>query len=125
MHENINKANINKKLAQKLAMIAIAGLFFGFALAPLYNVLCKAMGLNGRADSSATFAAKNLKVDTSRKVTVLFTGNTMPGLTWSFHFLQKTKARKRLRVWPYQALRQKLQPYILKKLNVSALSSKR
>lgn len=90
MHENVNKANINKRLAQKLAMIAIAGLFFGFALAPLYNVLCKAMGLNGRADSSATFAAKNLKVDTSRTVTVLFTGNTMPGLTWSFHSNDKS-----------------------------------
>ena len=85
MQEDANKGALNKKLAWKLSMIAIGGLFFGFALVPLYSVLCKSIGLNGRADSSASLAAKSLKIDNSRTVNVLFTGNTMPGLTWSFH----------------------------------------
>ena len=85
MHEDVEKAAINKRLGWKLSLIAVGGLLFGFAMAPFYNVMCKSLGLNGRADSSATLAAKSLKIDNSRTVTVLFTGNTMPGLNWSFH----------------------------------------
>ena len=85
MNDEIEKNALNKRLAWKLSLIAVGGLLFGFALAPLYSVLCKSVGLNGRADSNATIVAKTLKIDNSRTVTVLFTGNTMPGLSWSFH----------------------------------------
>ena len=77
--------NLNNKLALKLCLLALAGLIFGFALAPLYSVLCKSLGLNGKADTSATTASQAVKVDTSRWVDVILTGNTMPGLSWSFH----------------------------------------
>jgi cytochrome c oxidase assembly protein subunit 11 len=80
----INTDNTNKQLAIKLVVIALAGLVFGFALAPLYDVVCNAIGLNGRGDTSATEMTKNVTVDHSRKVTVIFTGSTMPGLDWSF-----------------------------------------
>ena len=90
MQEDTNKVVLNKKLAQKLALVAIGGLFFGFAIAPIYSVLCKSLGLNGRADSSASLAAKSLKIDNSRNVEVLFTGNAMPGLAWSFHSNDKS-----------------------------------
>jgi len=90
MEEDAIKVALNKRLAWKLSLIAVGGLLFGFALAPLYSVLCKSIGLNGRADSSATLAAKSLKIDNSRTVEVLFTGNTMPGLTWSFHSNDKS-----------------------------------
>ncbi len=74
----------NKRLAFKLSLIVVAGLLFGFAIAPLYDVVCKAIGLNGRADTTATIVGEGLKIDKSRYVTVLFTGNTMPGLNWAF-----------------------------------------
>ena len=90
MQEDANKAALNKRLAWKLSLIVLAGLVFAFAIAPLYSVLCKAIGLNGRADSSVTLAAKSLKIDNSRNVEVLFTGNTMPGLAWSFHSNDKS-----------------------------------
>ena len=90
MQEDTNKVILNKNLAQKLALVAIGGLFFGFAIAPMYSVLCKSLGLNGRADSSASLATKSLKIDNSRNVEVLFTGNTMPGLAWSFHSNDKS-----------------------------------
>ena len=80
-----NKSKLNKNLALKLCIFVLAGLVFGFALAPLYDVLCKEFGLNGKADSNATAFDKSQKIDTSRFVTVIFTGNTMPGLGWSFH----------------------------------------
>ena len=79
-----NKDAKNRRLAWRLSLIVLAGLMFGFALAPLYDVMCKAIGLNGKADTTATVVEKSLKVDKTRWVTVIFTGNTMPGLSWSF-----------------------------------------
>lgn len=74
----------NKNIAVKLLFIVIAGLAFGFAISPLYDAVCSAIGLNGRADTTATEMTKNVKVDKTRKVTVIFTGTTMPGLDWTF-----------------------------------------
>jgi cytochrome c oxidase assembly protein subunit 11 len=79
------KVSKNNQLAWKLSLIVLSGLIFGFALAPLYDVMCKKFGLNGRADSTMTASDKNIKIDKTRWVTVIFTGNTMPGLGWSFH----------------------------------------
>lgn len=73
----------NRSLVYKLLLIIVAGLAFGFALAPLYDIMCKAIGLNGRGDTTAT-TEENVKVDASRKVTVLLMGSTMPGLDWEF-----------------------------------------
>ena len=75
----------NKRLAWKLSLVVLAGLIFAFAIAPLYDVMCKKFGLNGRADNTMTASEKNMKIDKTRWVTVIFTGNTMPGLGWSFH----------------------------------------
>jgi cytochrome c oxidase assembly protein subunit 11 len=90
MSIDAEKAALNKRLAWRLTWIVAAGLAFGFAIAPIYNVMCKTIGLNGRADSSATVAEKSLKVDKTRWVTVIFTGNTMPGLSWTFHPTQNS-----------------------------------
>jgi cytochrome c oxidase assembly protein subunit 11 len=106
MNTDQGKAALNRRLAWRLSWIVVAGLLFGFAIAPLYNVMCKAIGLNGRADSSATAASKSMKVDEKRWVTVIFTGNTMPGLSWSFHPTQTS-----MRVHPGEI---KLATYIAK-----------
>lgn len=79
-----NKKDENRQLALRLVFIVIAGLAFGFAIAPLYDIVCTAIGLNGRADTTATIVQKALKVDKTRTVTVLFTGSVMPGLNWEF-----------------------------------------
>ncbi|MEO1956412.1 MAG: cytochrome c oxidase assembly protein [Methylophilaceae bacterium] len=83
-------ASDNKSLAIKLAVIVVAGLAFGFALAPLYDVVCSVIGINGKADVTATDVSKSLMVDKSRTVTIIFTGQTMPGLDWSFESNQKS-----------------------------------
>ncbi len=74
----------NKRLVINLVIVVLAGLAFGFAIAPLYDAVCKALGINGRADTTATELTKNVVVDESRSITVIFTGTTMPGLDWSF-----------------------------------------
>ena len=76
--------SVNSRLAWKLSLIVLAGLIFSFAIAPLYDVMCREFGLNGRADGNATAFDKTIKIDKTRWVTVIFTGNTMPGLGWNF-----------------------------------------
>jgi cytochrome c oxidase assembly protein subunit 11 len=85
MDKDSNINILNKRTAKGLSYIAIFGLIFGFALAPFYDVMCKKLGINGRADSTATALSSTQKVDKTRWVTVIFTGTTMPGIEWSFH----------------------------------------
>ena len=74
----------NRKLAFKLLGIVAAALLFAFALVPLYDVLCKVTGLNGKTENSPDLLGK-AKLDSSRWVTVQFTANVMAGLGWTFY----------------------------------------
>jgi cytochrome c oxidase assembly protein subunit 11 len=104
MTENVKTSKPNKRVVLQLTLIVFASLAFGFAIAPFYDVMCKKLGLNGRADTTATMTTQ--KVDTTRWVNVIFTGNTMPGLSWSFHPTQSS-----LRVHPGEI---KMASYIAK-----------
>ena len=74
----------NRRLGFKLLWIVAAALLFAYALVPLYDVLCRVTGLNGKTENSAATYA-NTRVDSTRWVTVEFTGNVMPGLGWNFY----------------------------------------
>jgi cytochrome c oxidase assembly protein subunit 11 len=89
----------NRRLAIKLAVVAVGALAFGFALVPLYNVLCEVTGLNGKINAEAASPAA-VKVDRTRWVTVEFTGNVMPGLSWEFRPQQPS-----MRVHPGEIVR--------------------
>lgn len=85
------QARANAKLLRRLLLLA-AGMFgFGFALVPLYDVLCDITGLN-RGDIQAL--AKNTQVDYSRQVGIELVANvptavplrlTAPGKTLHVH----------------------------------------
>jgi cytochrome c oxidase assembly protein subunit 11 len=83
-----------RRTGLKLTAVALGMFVFGYALVPLYDVLCQATGLNGKTSGKAETMV-NTKVDESRWVTVEFTGNSMSGLPWEFGPQQKT-----LRVHP-------------------------
>ena len=82
------------RLIGKLLAAVAAAFAFGFALVPLYDVLCAATGFNGKTEGSktlygftlggfgATSADPPSQIDRSRTVTVEFTGTVMPGLPW-------------------------------------------
>jgi cytochrome c oxidase assembly protein subunit 11 len=61
----------NAKLVRTLLLVAAVMFGFGFALVPLYDVLCKVTGLNGKVDSTAA-AESGYQVDTNRELTVEF-----------------------------------------------------
>ncbi|HQW20374.1 MAG TPA: cytochrome c oxidase assembly protein [Rhodocyclaceae bacterium] len=88
MDKQPDLAVANRRLVWKLLWIVAAASVFGFALVPLYNVLCAATGLNGKSSLRADTVPENTAatvVDRSRKVTIEFMNTTMAGLPWDIH----------------------------------------
>lgn len=61
----------NTKLIRILLFVVVAMFGFGYALVPLYDVLCDITGLNGKVESTAVKEVV-YPVDTSREITVEF-----------------------------------------------------
>jgi cytochrome c oxidase assembly protein subunit 11 len=78
------RAAANRRLVRRLLVVTAAMFAFGFAMVPLYDVLCKITGLNGKTDGRAAVAAEPMKVDESRMVTVEFVANLNRGAPWEF-----------------------------------------
>lgn len=76
-------ARANRRLALLLTGVVIGMFAFGYALAPLYERLCQALGIGGRT-ARADAEAIALEPDHSRTITVEFTGQAMAGLPWEF-----------------------------------------
>lgn len=70
MNADLNRAN--SRLVKRLALVALAMFGFGFALVPLYDVLCDITGLN-RGEVQAL--ARNTQVDYSRVIEVEMVAN--------------------------------------------------
>lgn len=76
----------HKKLALTLLMLAIAMFGFGFALVPIYNSLCKTLGINGKiTNEPAVYDSEQLHVDKSRWVTVEFLATINGAAPWRFY----------------------------------------
>jgi cytochrome c oxidase assembly protein subunit 11 len=68
----------------KLVVVAIAMFAFVFVvMVPLYNVLCDALGINGKTSNEA-YTAVRAEVDTSREVTIQFIATNNDGMPWEF-----------------------------------------
>jgi cytochrome c oxidase assembly protein subunit 11 len=72
----------HKVLVRNLVLICLAMFAFGFALVPLYDVLCNITGINGKTKNTA--AAASTSIDTSRQIKVEFLANRDPGMPWAF-----------------------------------------
>lgn len=69
MNNDIKQKNI--KLLRTLLLVAVAMFGFGFALVPLYDVLCEITGLNGKVEGAAVKEVV-YTVDKDREITVEF-----------------------------------------------------
>ena len=63
-----------RKLVTRLLVVVVAMFAFGFALVPIYNVMCKALGINGKTSGSA-YQGGLQQVDMARQVKVDFVAN--------------------------------------------------
>lgn len=75
----------NRRSAWRLTLVVVGMFGFGYALVPLYNVLCELTGLNGKTNSEAVaLAALDGTTDQARLVTVEFLAMTNAGAPWEF-----------------------------------------
>lgn len=93
MHDGKSKPRnlraANRRLAMKLAGVTLVMFAFGYALSPMYDVMCRALGLNGKTGRTDAQTVAAQPVDMSRTVTVEFTGLATSGLPWEFKPLTK------------------------------------
>ena len=80
-------AGDNRRMLGKLAVMTVGMFAFGYAMVPLYQHICEALGINVLAVSERLVpgnsrAAANTQVDSSRTITVEFDANTFG--PWSF-----------------------------------------
>jgi len=68
----------------KLVTVAVAMFAFVFVvMVPLYNVLCDALGINGKTSGQA-YTSVQAEIDESRLVTVQFVATNNEGMPWEF-----------------------------------------
>lgn len=74
----------NKPIKPFKLLAVVFGMFcFGFALVPLYDVICDVTGLNGK--TGGRYEVTNvLEVDESRWITVQFTTSNNADMPWAF-----------------------------------------
>lgn len=85
MHERQQTlAEKNKRLLWIGVLAACLMFGFGFAMVPLYNVLCKSLGINGKTSNVAALNA-SADIDTSRTIEVIFVAQTNEKLAWKFY----------------------------------------
>jgi cytochrome c oxidase assembly protein subunit 11 len=76
--------NHNTTTVLKLSLI-VAGMFgFGFAMVPLYGLLCEVTGLGGKTGGQYAYDAAAAQIDTTRTIKVNFITNTNDGMPWQF-----------------------------------------
>ena len=71
-----------KRLVMRLLLMVVVMFAFGFALVPLYDVMCKAFGINGK--TAGQYEDEQV-VDPSRQVRVQFLSTNAIDMVWEFY----------------------------------------
>ncbi len=80
---DVSQNRRHRPLALKLTLMALGAFAFGFALVPLYDVLCAWTGAGDRSELTRASAAPG-KVDETRKVTIEFIAQLPTVGNWDF-----------------------------------------
>jgi len=78
----MSRAAENRSILVKLLIVTVGMFGFGYALVPLYKMICEATGIYEIEKASAVPA--NTQVDQSRLVTLEFDANIRSDLPWQF-----------------------------------------
>lgn len=73
-----------KKLLLTLTIVVVGMFGFAFALVPIYNSLCKSLGINGKIIQANT-TTHQLKTDLTRTIKVEFVATNNSGIPWKFY----------------------------------------
>ena len=88
----MNHPDLTRKKRRTVWLLSflVLGMFgFGFALVPLYDLLCEATGIQSvniraAADNRTAYAAEQPDINESRFVTIKFDASVHPNLPWEF-----------------------------------------
>ncbi len=78
--------NTNVAMLKKLLIFTVVMFGFGYALVPMYEKFCEVTGINNLLQPDAV--VKDVKVDTTRLISLEFDANVRGGLPWQFKPLQ-------------------------------------
>ena len=74
------------KLVAILAAMVVGMFAFGFALVPIYNSLCKSLGINGKTNAqSIDYDPAMVKIAHDRTVIVEFVATNNSSVPWAFY----------------------------------------
>lgn len=80
-----DRSRANLRLFAQLSAVVIGMFAFGYAMVPLYRLICDIAGLNGqRSDVMKIEAAALPAVDRTREITVEFMTTLNNGMDWEF-----------------------------------------
>ena len=71
-----------KRLVLRLLLMVVVMFAFGFALVPIYDVMCRAFGINGK--TAGQYEGEQV-VDPSRQVRVQFLSTNAIDMVWEFY----------------------------------------
>ena len=77
-------ARANRILALRLLVVTAAMFGFGYALVPIYDIVCDLTGIGGRTGIISEATATTRAVDSARTVKVQFVATVNSGLRWAF-----------------------------------------
>ncbi len=77
-------AEVNQGKTVRRLLLVVAGMFaFGFAMVPLYDIICEVTGLNGKT-AGQYGAAETQVLREDRLVTIQFLANNNADMPWEF-----------------------------------------
>lgn len=74
----------NRPLTVKLLLAVVLMFGFGFALVPLYDVMCQQLGINGKTNEVAAIQPQGMQIDESRTIRVEFMAHISHNMPWRF-----------------------------------------
>jgi cytochrome c oxidase assembly protein subunit 11 len=74
----------NRKLLLILTLIALGMFGFGFAMVPIYNSLCKNLGINGKVELVSQSASQNI-AEQERFIDIEFVATNNASVPWKFY----------------------------------------
>ena len=77
----MSEALDNRRLVIRLLLVVACMFAFGFALVPIYDVMCQAFGINGK--TAGAYQGEQ-SVDEQRQVRVQFLATNAAGMSWEF-----------------------------------------
>lgn len=81
-NSTVNQHKKQRRLVIILSLFVVGMFGFGYAMVPLYSVLCSTLGINGKTGSQS--ALDDSGIDETRTITIQFLATTNAYIPWEF-----------------------------------------